>query len=146
MTVGTAGTAGVSGNFIVKSGTAKTHLTTVNVTASTSFVEKGVSTVSFANVCVGYQATAIGNNSAHSMNALAVRVFVPKAVNRLGQVTAVNGAATPGACGTAGATGSFTLDYKVVGSTVIDTVDVYPITKFHRSSGARGDVRRCVRG
>jgi hypothetical protein len=131
VTVGTCGTSGVSGNFIIRSGTTKTHLTTVNVTASTSFVEKGVSTPSFANVCVGYQATAIGNNTAHSMNALAVRVFVPNAVNRLGQVTAVNGSATPGACGTAGAKGSFTLNYKVDGSAVIDTVDVYPSTRFH---------------
>ena len=131
VSVGSCGTAGASGNFIIRSGTTKTHLTTVNVTASTSFVEKTVSTPSFANVCVGFQATAIGNNTAHSMNALAVRIFAPTAVNRFGQVTAVNGSPTPGACGTAGARGVFTLVFKVGGSTVVDTVDVYRITKFH---------------
>lgn len=133
VSVGTCGTAAATGNFIVRSTNAtshKTHLTTVNVTASTSFVEKGVATPSFANVCVGYQATAIGNNTAHSMNALAVRVFAPKAVNRFGQVTRVNGSSTPGACGTAGARGAFTLVFKVGRSTVIDKVYVYRITKF----------------
>jgi hypothetical protein len=131
VSVGACGTAGASGNFIIKSGTSKTHLTTVNVTASTSFVEKSVAMPSFANVCVGFQATAIGSNTAHSMNALAVRIFAPSAVNRFGQVTAVNGSSTPGACGTAGARGAFTLNFKVGVSTVVDTVDVYRITKFH---------------
>ena len=131
VSVGSCGTGGASGNFIIKSGTGKTHLTTVNVTATTSFVEKTVSTPSFANVCVGFQATAVGNNTAHSMNALAVRILAPTAVNRFGQVTAVNGSATPGACGTAGARGTFTLNFKVGKSTVIDTVEVYRITKFH---------------
>ena len=130
VTAGTCGTAGATGDFIVKSTTSKAHLTTVNVTASTSFVEKSVSTPSFANVCVGFQATAIGNNTAHSMNALAVRIFAPTAVNRFGQVTAVDGSSAPGACGTAGARGSFTLNFKVGKSTVIDTVYVYRITKF----------------
>ncbi len=131
VSVGTCGTAGASGNFIIKSGTTKTHLTTVSVTASTSFVEKSVSDPSFANVCVGFQATAIGNNAAHSMDALAVRIFAPTAVNRLGQVTSVNGSSAPGACGTAGARGAFTINYKVGGSTVVDTVEVYRNTKFH---------------
>ncbi len=130
VTVGTCGTAGATGNFILKSISGKTHLTTVNVTASTSFVEKGVSTPSFANVCVGFQATAIGNNTAHSMNALAVRIAAPAAVNRFGQVTAVDGSPTPGACGTAGARGTFKLNFKVGKSTVIDTVVVYRATKF----------------
>lgn len=130
VSVGSCGT-GVSGNFIIKSGTTKIRLNTVNVTSATSFDEKGVTDPSFANVCVGYQATAIGNNTAHSLNALAVRIFVPQTVSRLGQVTAVNGATAPGACGTAGARGSFTLVYKVDKSTVTDTVQVYPRTKFH---------------
>ena len=131
VTAGTCGTAGATGNFIVKATSGKiTHLTTVNVTASTSFVEKNVSTPSFANVCVGFQATAIGNNTAHSMNALAVRIYAPTAVNRFGQVTAVDGSSVPGACGTAGAKGSFSLKYTVGKSTVIDKVYVYRITKF----------------
>ena len=130
VTAGTCGTVGATGNFIVKSITGKTHLTTVNVTTTTSFVEKGVSAPSFGNVCVGFQATAIGNNAAHSMNALAVRIFAPKAVNHFGQVTAVNGSSVPGACGTEGARGAFTLNFKAGRSTVVDKVYVYRITKF----------------
>jgi hypothetical protein len=131
VTVGTCGTSGAAGNFIIRSAAPKNHLTTVNVTATTSFADKSDSMPSFGDVCVGYQATAIGTNTAHSMNALAVRVFDPKAVNRLGQVTAVNGSSVPGACGTAGAKGSFRLDYKVGRSTVIDKVYVHRNTKFH---------------
>ena len=64
------------------------------------------------------------------MNAVAVRIAAPPAVNRLGQVIAVNGSSTPGACGTAGARGAFTLRFKVGKSTVIDRVVVYRTTKF----------------
>jgi hypothetical protein len=57
-TAGTCGTAGAAGTFALTAMKGRTF--TVNVTASTAFVAKGVTGPSFANVCVGAQVGAAG--------------------------------------------------------------------------------------
>jgi hypothetical protein len=121
---GTCGTAGGTGSFVVtdtKNTTPPTTVvTTVNVTAATTFLEHKVTSPSFANLCVGDKAVAVGNAAAGTLAASAVTISLPPKVHLDGKVTSVNGVTTSGTCGTAGATGSFGLS-TVTGTTTVDT-------------------------
>jgi hypothetical protein len=145
-TPGTCGTADASGEFTVTAVNTSHNpptitSTNIDVTPTTSFVAHKVATVTFANVCVGDKAAIIGANTAGVITASAVVVQAPPAVKAehdFGKVTAVNGVLITGTCGTAGATGAFTLATIVGGATVVKTVDVIPSTVFYepKSAGA----------
>ncbi len=118
-TPGTCGTSDNSGVFTVTASSASppnSVVTTVTVTPSTSFVEHMVASPTFANVCVGDVTQVVGDNVDNAMTADAVAIHVPKATHVLGSVTAVNGVSTQGTCGTADASGNFTL------VTIVDSV------------------------
>jgi len=138
--VSTTGTCGVgdSGSFTLTATNnsvtpPKVTVTDVTVTAATTFVEKKVASPSFANVCVGDSAVTIGAESAGVFDASAVAVAKPhvvKPVHFYGKVKAVDGDPITGTCGTAGATGSFTLVTVESGVSFTTTVDVSPTTVF----------------
>jgi hypothetical protein len=133
-TSGVCGTTGATGSFTLTShGDVNVTVHTINVTSSTSFVEKAVATPSFANVCVGDNASAIGNGTNFVIDAAAVSISVPKHTHAFGTVTAVGGVSTSGTCGTANASGSFTLSTLISDVHVITTVFVTPDTKFNVS-------------
>jgi len=129
-TVGVCGTAGGTGSFTLTSAGAPDVVRTVDVTGATAFVEKKVAAPTFANVCVGDRAGAIGVQTGFVVDASAVSVTVPKSTHAFGTVTSVNSVTTAGTCGTAGADGSFTVSTLVSGVQVLDTVFVTPSTKF----------------
>jgi len=105
---------------------------TVDVTASTSFVEPGVAGATFANVCVGDYVGAAGNVSNGTV--AATKVFIapvvtpPKLQGAFGTVTSVNGSTKAGDCGVADMSGTFGLStWK---NAISDTVNVSPSTTF----------------
>ena len=125
-TPGTCGTPDDNGVFVVTTtgGTPPVPVDTmVTVTPSTAFAEHKVAAPTFADVCVGYRTSVVGTDVDHAMTALAVAVTIPKATHVFGFVSSVDGDTTQGACGTAGADGTFTVD-TVVDSTPTD-LDVY---------------------
>jgi len=130
---GTCGTAGSTGNFTLTTGGATPAVHTVDVTPATSFVQKKVAAPTFANVCVGYNATAIGVQTDFVVAASGVSIHVPKPTHAFGTVTDVGGVSTAGTCGTAQTDGTFTLSTLVSGSPVVTTVFVTPNTKFNVS-------------
>ncbi len=132
-TPGTCGTAGSTGNFTLTTGGATPAVHTVDVTPATSFVQKKVAAPTFANVCVGYNATAIGVQTDFVVAASGVSIQVPKPTHAFGTVTDVGGVSTAGTCGTAQTDGTFTLSTLVSGSPVVTTVFVTPNTKFNVS-------------
>jgi hypothetical protein len=137
-TAGTCGTAGASGEFTVTSSNNATPpvLTSVNVdvTPSTSFVNHKATPPTFANVCVGDTAIAIGANTGGVVTASAVQIKAPPTVkpeHDFGKVTEVNGNVDTGSCGIAGTSGEFTLDVTNGGTTVVKRVDVTPSTQYY---------------
>lgn len=132
-TPGTCGAAGVSGDFTLSSTGGSPTVHTVDVTAATSFVQKKVAAPTFANVCVGDDAGAIGVQSGFVVAATGVSIHVPKSTHVFGTVTDVDGVSVTGTCGTAHATGTFGLTTLVSGSPVATTVFVTPDTKFNVS-------------
>jgi hypothetical protein len=104
-TAGTCGVAGVPGEFIVASPSATVP---VDVGTATRFAERGVSVPSFATLCVGETARALGALSNGVLTAIAVTI-IPSLEEVSGTVATVNGSASPGTCGTAGSDGAFTL-------------------------------------
>jgi hypothetical protein len=138
-TPGTCGTAGATGDFTLTTNGATPTVHTVDVTASTAFVQKKVAAPSFADVCVGYTATAIGVETDFVVDATAVSIHVPKPTHVFGTVTDVNGVSTAGTCGTAGTEGSFTLSTLVSGTPVSTTIFVTPDTKFNVSHVGTSD-------
>ena len=133
-TPGACGTSDDNGVYTVSTTTSNNPptqvVTTVTVTPSTSFVEKKVAAPTFANVCVGDRTDVIGNNVDHAMTALAVAIHVPRSTHVLGSITAVNGDATQGTCGTGGADGNFTLVTIVNSIATESTVYVNDATVF----------------
>jgi hypothetical protein len=117
-TSGTCGTQGATGVLVLAHwGSDQAWLTgedehdksvTVDVTSSTTFADPASSAPSFAEVCVGGHVHAGGTLSDGTLGATAVDVQVPEAAAS-GTVLSVNGASTAGTCGSAGATGSFTV-------------------------------------
>jgi hypothetical protein len=72
--------AATAGSFVVTwtyehSIPVSTINSTVDVTTTTPFVESGVPSASFANVCVGGKASVIGTNSSGALDASAVAVL-----------------------------------------------------------------------
>ena len=130
-TPGVCGTAGGTGDFTLTTGGATPSVHTVDVTPATSFVQKKVAAPTFANVCVGYDATAIGVQTGFVVAATGVSIHVPKSTHIFGTVTGIVGVATAGTCGTALTTGTFSLSTLVSGSQVVTTVFVTPSTKFN---------------
>ncbi len=118
---GTCGVAGASGNFTVVA--RNTSQTTIAVSSSTTFSGRDLTSPTFANVCVNETAGATGAVSGGVFNATRVRIWAPKpprTVSAFGMVTSVNGSSTNGACGSAGAPGTFTLLGRNTSSTVVD--------------------------
>jgi hypothetical protein len=136
-TPGVCGSAGATGNFTLTTTRSTVTVHTVDVTPATSFVEKKVAAPTFADVCVGDDASAIGVQTGFVVAATAVSINVPRPTHTFGTVTAVGGVSTTGTCGTAHATGSFTLSTLVSGSPVVTTVFVTSATKFNVSHVGR---------
>ena len=136
-TPGVCGDPGASGAFTLTTTGATPTAHEVDVTAATSFVQKKVAAPTFANVCVGDDATAIGVQTGYVVVATGVSVHVPKATHKFGTVTDIDGVSTAGTCGTAGASGTFSLSTLVSGATVVTTVFVDHSTKFTVSDVGR---------
>jgi hypothetical protein len=137
---GACGTAGGTGSFVVTdTNNAVTPpvavVTTINVSGATTFLEHKVTSPTFANVCVGDSAVAVGPASAGVLAADAVTIALPPKVHVYGTVRSVNGVTTAGTCGTAGASGSFGLS-TVDGSTTVDTVVAVDATTAFTLKGA----------
>ena len=122
---GTCGTSGTAGEFVAAS---KDASSTVDVGAtSTTFKESGVSAPTFAALCVGDKVRAVGTTLATGLLSATTVTIVPPRPHRVsGPVTSVNGTATPGTCGSAGASGDFT----VTAHHATDTVAVSRATTF----------------
>jgi hypothetical protein len=140
---GACGTAGAAGTFTVLRRNAK-H-TVVNVSPTTTFQMKDVASPSFANVCVNAMVGSHGSvSSGGVLNAGRVRVFARPGfppVSVFGMVLSVNGSTAPGACGTAGGTGTFTIVKRNAAKAV---VDVTTDTKFRPKGMTFANV--CVNG
>ena len=113
---GACGTSGASGSFTVSAYHSSTSWTVdVSAPPATNFVDPGVSDASFANVCVGVDAGALGPVDAGTSTVTASTVFVapstPPSAPRgvAGTVTAIGSDTSAGACGTSGGSGTFTL-------------------------------------
>ena len=132
-TPGACGTAGSTGAFTLTTNGATPSVHTVDITSATSFVQKKVAAPTFANVCVGYDATAIGVQTGFVVAASGVSIHVPKSTHVFGTVTDIGGVSTAGTCGTAQTSGTFSLSTLVSGSQVVTTVFVTPSTKFNVS-------------
>jgi hypothetical protein len=104
-TVPNCGTAGSPGSFTVllkKGGTE-----TVDVTTTTTFSEPGVSSQTFADLCVGDWAAAAGTTAGSTVTATQVWFSAPRVS---GSVLSVDGGTTPGtSCGVADSGGTFTV-------------------------------------
>jgi hypothetical protein len=107
---GSCGTAGADGIFTLVTIVDSTPTdSTVYVDGGTTFVQKKVSDASFADVCVGDQADAIGPVTDGVVVADLVTVRVPRAIKLKGAVISVNGDSTSGVCGVADSGGGFTI-------------------------------------
>ena len=130
-TAGTCGVAGAAGAFTL-TGWRSASQYTVDVGASTTFVEPGVSSPSFADVCVGEMAGALGTVSSGTVSATSVFVAPvrsrPTLQGVFGTVTSVNGSSTAGTCGVAGTAGAFTV--ATWRNTTTYTIDVATTTTF----------------
>jgi hypothetical protein len=127
-TAGTCGTTDSAGAFTLSAFHSTTD--TVDVATTTTFSERGVTTPSFVDVCVGGKVGAVGTISSGTVTATAVFVFSPptsKLQAVFGTVASVNGTSTAGTCGVADTTGTFTMT-DIHGTT--DTVDVATTTTF----------------
>ena len=116
-TPGTCGTSGLPGSFTITGHDSKTF--TVNVDPSTTFTDEGVTSPTFANVCVGEFVAAKGTVTDPIVTATDVFIAPAKHddkkhedhgqhVGAFGTVASVNGLSTAGACGAPG-DGSFTI-------------------------------------
>ena len=115
-TPGTCGSAGSDGAFTVASSSASVP---VQVGATmTNFRERGVSTPSFADVCVGAAVRALGALVNGIVAATTVTVIPPRPERASGIVDSINGTGTAGTCGTAGGNGVFTITSGNTQSTV----------------------------
>jgi hypothetical protein len=121
-TAGTCGAADTAGAFTLDADHATTD--TVDVSTTTTFVEHGVATPTFATVCVGDKVGALGIDSSGTVTATSVFVTLPVT---FGTVASVNGVNTAGTCGAADAAGTFTLD---AAHATTDTVNVSTTTTF----------------
>jgi hypothetical protein len=95
-TAGQCGTAGATGSFTLI--TARGTTVEVTVTATTTFAEPGVTAATFADVCVGDHAAAVGSDAPTTLTATKVFIFPtpprPKQSTRRLAVTAFVGASS----------------------------------------------------
>ena len=128
-TTGACGITATTGVFTLN-GEDNTTLT-VDVSTTTTFNEQGVVSPSFAAVCVGGRAGALGRSSGSTVTTTAVFVVpppTPKPHTVFGTVASVNGTTTTGACGIPATTGVFTLNGE---DNTTFTVDVSTTTTFN---------------
>ena len=117
---GACGTAGGFGTFTIMNRNAK--LRNVNVDTSTVYYSRVVTSPTFANVCVDEMVGATGTRSGHAISATDVMIWssVPDDLSAFGMVISVNGSSATGACGTAGAAGTFTVLRRDAHQTIVD--------------------------
>ena len=108
---GSCGKADQAGTFTLTQHKSSTPVT-VNVDTTTTFMEPGVTSATFANVCVGEFVAAQGTNTNNVVTATKVGIAPPHVEDHgegaFGKVASVGGVTTDGACLT-GDTGPFTL-------------------------------------
>jgi hypothetical protein len=106
---GACGTLGGKGTFKIMNRNAARKV--VEVDASTVFSSRTVASPTFANVCVDEMVGATGFRSGRVITATDVMIWstVPDDFAAFGMVISVNGSSADGACGTAGASGTFTV-------------------------------------
>jgi len=128
-TTGVCGTAGATGAFVLSTiEGVTTVVTTVDVDSTTLFTEAHVTDASFANVCVGDKAVALGSGSGGTIAATLVAIRIPpppkppKPLHVSGIVASVGGDSRSGTCGIAGDAGTFT-------AVSTDNATVPPTTK-----------------
>lgn len=130
-TQGVCGTAAADGDFTVVTVVNSTPTgSTVYVDGTTAFVQRHVPGASFANVCVGDQADAVGPSADGAVVADLVTVRIPKRITIKGTVASVNGDLTTGSCGVAGTSGGFTVQAKAHGTSLILPVAVGTSTTY----------------
>jgi len=130
-TQGTCGTTGADGNFTLVTVVNSTPTPSiVYVNGATAFVERHVSGASFASVCVGDQADAVGPSADGAVVAELVTVKIPKRITVKGTVASVNGDSTSGTCGVADTAGDFTVQVKAHGTSLILPVAVTTSTAY----------------
>jgi len=130
-TQGTCGVAGADGNFTMETVVNSTPTnSTVYVNAATSFVQRHVPGASFANVCVGDQADAVGPSADGAVVADLVTVRIPKRITIKGTVATVNGDPTTGTCGVASTAGGLTVQVKAHGASLLLPVAVTTSTTY----------------
>ncbi|HUI03532.1 MAG TPA: hypothetical protein VLZ77_08315 [Acidimicrobiales bacterium] len=116
-TPGACGVSGAAGAFTMSSHKA---VDAVDVDgSSTAFKERNVGAPTFADVCVGDKVRATGTLVSGVLQATRVTVVPPPPTRVAGTVVSVDGTSTPGACGTAGADGTFTVSAHQ-GAAVVD--------------------------
>ena len=120
---GTCGTKETAGEFALASSNGSY---TVNVATATSYKERGVSSPSFADVCVGDSVQTVGSISTDIITASEVSVSPPHPEKLSGLVESVNGTSTADTCGVSGNKGDFAL----ASSSTAFTVDVNTSTTF----------------
>ena len=144
---GSCGTAGDAIPFTMVTWRGATSFT-VDLDPATTFSLPGVTTPTYANVCVGELVSVSGAVSDTIISATAVHVlpvFPPQPQGAFGTVTSAGGSTTAGSCGTAGDTASFTID-TWRGSTSY-TIDLSATTTFVEPSVvAPSDADICVGG
>ncbi|MGC2192585.1 MAG: hypothetical protein WA751_09660 [Candidatus Dormiibacterota bacterium] len=102
---GSCGATAGSGSFTVQGWGASPPTWTVRVGSGTTFYQRGTSSATFANLCVGDWAAASGTvTGPDALSASRVGITTPRL---LGEVQSVDGTATAGTCGSARSTGSF---------------------------------------
>jgi hypothetical protein len=124
---GACGTLGGHGTFTIINRDRVRKV--VGVDASTVFVARAVASPTFANVCVDEMVGATGTRSGRVISATDVMIWstVPDDFAAFGMVISVNGSTASNACGTAGASGTFTV-LRRNGKTT--AVNVSPATTF----------------
>ncbi len=100
--IGSCGTADAAGSFTILLANGTTD--TVSVSTTTNFYGAGVTSATFADLCFGDWARVAGSGAVSPITATAVWISNPKAA---GVVDSVDGGSAT--CGSAGATGSFTI-------------------------------------
>ena len=119
------------------------RLTTVDVTATTTYTDAAITSPSFADVCVGDQVKALGTLSSGVLAATAVTILPAQAQGLVTSLTVEGGptSTTTSSCGNKGSTGSFTvaglppiaivpLPVAAMPTRLITTVDVTGTTTF----------------
>ena len=131
-TAGVCGTAGDTTTPFILTTWRGTTAYTVDLSATTNFVDPEIATPTYANVCVGELVGAAGSVSNDTVAATTVYVAppaLPRPHGIFGTVTSAGGSTTTGVCGTAGDTTTPFIMTKWKGATAY-TVTVTSTTSF----------------